>query len=155
VSAGASWGKVAFVACCTAMASAVVGLGAPGCSSSSHGAVSDGGDETSYYGPLPGDGSADGEGSVGDGGPDGPTCIIPASATFSGPVIGGTAGCSPQVANGQCDSTSFRVKCSAPDPTDVPQPPSSLTCDFLPNNDVSTTAYYCCTCQEGAAASDQ
>ena len=127
------------------------GAGGGGCgsSSSSGGATSDGGDDSSYYGPPPSDGSAEGEGG-GDGGPDGPTCIVPASANISEPVNGGgTATCSPQVPNGQCDSMSFRLECDAPDPNDLPVPPLSLGCNVV-GNTTSTRWFYCCACQATA-----
>lgn len=131
----------------------MVVLGLAGCSSSSKGPAGDGGDDGfASYGPPPSDGSADGEGGSSDASGDGYTCNIPAAATFSTMFMGATMGCAPQVPNGQCDSSSFRLLCSATnDPTYVPPPPSSLVCDTLPNNDNPLTAYYCCSCQAGAS----
>jgi hypothetical protein len=123
-----------------------------GCSSSSSGPASDGGDDgPTYYGSPPSDASTDGEGGGGDAGPDGPTCVIPASATISQPASGGgIATCSPQVANGECDSLSFRLKCTAPNPNDVPQPPSALMCNLLPNGNDPATLFSCCACAAAA-----
>jgi hypothetical protein len=144
----AAWGEVARAA----VVGAVV-LGSAACSSSSSPASNDAGDDAMYYGSPPSDGSTDGEGGTGDGGPDGPTCIIPASATYSEMVPGGgMAGCSPQVANGQCDPDEFREMCSAPDPVDLGQPPSELLCNYIPGSTDPASAYYCCTCQGGGSA---
>jgi hypothetical protein len=133
-------------------ATAAVVVAGPGCSSSSSGSADAGQRGPQYY--TSPEASADGEGGVEDAGPDAPTCGIPAAATISQATpSGGTATCSPQVPNGLCDSSSYRLLCEAPDPNDLLYPPISLGCQVA-GSATETLWSYCCACEQGTAGAD-
>jgi hypothetical protein len=127
------------VFCAATVTTAVLLAAAVGCSSSSP--PSDGGpDELLSYGPQPLDGSTE----AGEDGPAegeaGPVCSIPAAAM-------NVTSCTPApIDNGQCATGTFRLVCTASDPSLLAPPPASLGCQLLPNI-VPTTQYYCCMCQ--------
>jgi hypothetical protein len=86
-----------------------------------------------------------------DAAPEGPAvCVVPASATMVQQTASGPVGCQPNAtAPFNCPdlTTSFKLACSASDPTNIPPPPSALGCNFAPNGTVGAASlFYCCPC---------
>jgi hypothetical protein len=118
-----------------------------GCSNST--TASDSGVETSlsYMTPDAGEG---GGGEAGDAAGDSePVCVIPASATMVQQTSMGPVGCQPnKSAPFTCtDPTTFKLACSASDPSLIPPPPSALGCNLAPNGvGGAASLFYCCPC---------
>jgi hypothetical protein len=124
-------------------------LAAAACSSSSSsGKTSDGGDDSVSY-VTPETGLPDDGGGGGGDASDGPSCNIPAGATYSydaGPI--GGFSCTPIGPDPMCDAKSYLVRCLASDPSNnPPMLTSSLHCGTSMPTSMSAETEWCCACQ--------
>jgi hypothetical protein len=123
-------------------------LALAGCSNAGTPSASDGGPDggLSYVsGPTDaGEGGAD---DAGDGNTGPSECTPPASATMVQQTEAGPIGCKPNrnAPFSSCDlTTTFKLVCSAPNPSDVPPGPAG--CNLQPTSDPATQNY-CCPCK--------
>jgi hypothetical protein len=79
-----------------------------------------------------------------------PACVVPASATTTQQTASGPVGCQPNMNapfNCQDLTTSFKLACTASDPSLIPPPPSALGCNLAPNGvGGAASLFYCCPC---------
>lgn len=127
-------------------------LGLAGCSASSGGGTDGGGgggdDVTSYLPPETGTGDGASSGGGGGDASDGPTCNIPAGATYGYDAGTGGFGCYPVGPDPSCDSKSYLLRCIASDPyNNPPSAASSLNCGTAMLTSMSTETEFCCACK--------
>ncbi len=123
-------------------------LGAPACSSSSSsGKATDGGDDSVSY-AMPETGSPEDGGGGGGDASDGPSCNIPAGATYSYDAGTGGFSCTPIGPDPMCDSKSYLVRCLASDPyNNPPMLTASLNCGTSMPTSMPVETEWCCACK--------
>jgi hypothetical protein len=144
-----SWFSGGGAASVAGAAIAIAGsMGFAGCSSSSGGGTSDaGGDSVSYA--MPETGAGDGASSSGgDDASDGPTCNVPAGATYGYDAGTGGFGCYPVGPDSKCGATQYLLRCIASDPyNNPPNATSSLKCGAQMLTSMSIETEFCCACK--------
>jgi hypothetical protein len=143
---GFSGGRAASVA--GAAIAIAASMGVAGCSASSGGTTSDAGEDAVSY-VMPETGAGDGASSSGgDDASDGPTCTIPASATYGYDAGTGGFSCYPVGPDPSCDSKSYLLRCLASDPyNNPPNAMGSLGCGAQMLTSMAIETQFCCACK--------